>query len=201
MTTIEVIRAMLKPIKTRVDNMVARAVVRIIKDSGSIQLAQVSMLGGETRDNVENFQPYGFAYNAPPGSEALLLFIGGNRDHPLIGSITNRAARLKNLASGEVALYTDEGDYIKFSRGQIIEVVAGASIAVTAPEVTVNGNLTVTGDLQVDGGIHADGDIDADMGVSAGAEVSDLSGSMTEMRGYYNSHVHGGAPDPNPQMT
>jgi len=58
-------------------------------------------------------------------------------------AVEDRRYRTKGLAEGEVALYTDEdgsgGHRIHFKRGNIIELVAGASSIVMTPAgITIN---------------------------------------------------------------
>jgi len=111
-----------EPLKRRILMMLARAVVRTIYDDSGIQLAKVEVFSDEKRDKLERFQDYGLTCNPPVDSEAIVAFIGGNRNHGVVLRIDNREFRLKNLAIGEVALYTDEGDYIHFKRNRELHV-------------------------------------------------------------------------------
>lgn len=170
------VQRLLAPLRTRVANLVARAVVQLVADGGGLQVVQLGVLEGETRDGCERVQSYGFTSHPHPGAEAVVLFVGGRRDHGLVLAVDDRRHRKRPLAEGEVALYTDEGDSIVLRRGRIVEVVAGTRLRVEAPLVEV------TGDLQVGGNVVASG------------EVSDATGSMTEMRTAYNAHTHPTAP-------
>lgn len=106
------IRAFLEPIQRRVMLMISRAVISSINDAGGIQLAKVELLADETRD-VERFGQYGLTSNPPAGSEAIVLFLGGNRAQGILIGIENRTARLKGLGEGDVALYTGTDNYAK----------------------------------------------------------------------------------------
>lgn len=119
---------LLRPLATRLANVVARAVVSLVDDSKQVQEAQISVLDGETRE-VERFQNYGFTSVPLPGSEAVVVFVGGRRDHGLAIVVDDRRYRIKNLESGEVAVYTDEGDSIVIRRGGTIELNAGGTAA------------------------------------------------------------------------
>lgn len=130
------LRKILAPLSKRIALMVSRAVVSLVKDSFAMQGLQVQALADEVLD-VERFQNYGFTSVPLAGAEAIVLSLGGHRDHAIAIAVDDRRYRKKNLASGEVALYTDEGDYILFKRGRTIEVVAGTKVKVTAPEVEV----------------------------------------------------------------
>lgn len=129
------INRLLAPVRTRIANMVARAVVRLVNDGGGVQVLQLSVLDGETREAIERFQNYGFTSVPLPGAEAAVLFVGGRRDHGLVVAVDDRRYRLKGLAEGEVAIYTDEGDYVHIKRGGTIEVKAATKAVVDAPAV------------------------------------------------------------------
>jgi len=113
---------MIKPLRNRVVNMISRAVVESIDDSMKMQIAKVSLLAGENRSGVERFQDYGFTSYPKAGAEGLAVCPQGNREHVILIKVDDRRFRLKALAEGEVALYTDEGDKIHLKRGGKIVV-------------------------------------------------------------------------------
>jgi phage baseplate assembly protein V len=186
---IDALNRLLAPLRRRVDNMVARAVLRLARDDAALQVVQLGIQLGEVRDRCERFQEYGFTSVPLPGAEAVVAFVGGYRDHPLVIAIDDRRHRKMGLAAGEVALYTDEGDFVHLKRGRIIDVVAGDSLRVTAPTVTIIASekvrmetplLEVTGDIR-DRTEEPDGM------------------SLRGMREVYNDHVHPENDDaPNP---
>lgn len=101
------------PIKRKVLLMVARGIMLAIKDGGSIQIAQGSFLADETKDQVEVFNHFGFTSNPPSQTECIMLSVGGNREHSVIIATENRDLRLKDLPSGDSAMYNKNGKYIK----------------------------------------------------------------------------------------
>ncbi len=125
---IESINRLLKPLRNRVANMVSRAVVQLVDDSVKMQLLQLGLLDTETRDGIERFQNYGFTSNPLAGAEAAVLFVGGSRDHGLVLAVDDRRYRIRNLESGEVAVYTDQGDSIVFKRGGTVQITASTAI-------------------------------------------------------------------------
>lgn len=135
MVTIDAISKLLAPLRARIANLVARAVVQLVDDGGKLQLVQLGVLADETRSGLERFQQYGLTSVPLPGAEAVVLFVGGRRDHGLVVAVDDRRYRLVGLEAGEVALYTDEGDRIHLKRGGVIEVVAAAKVVVDAPAV------------------------------------------------------------------
>ena len=130
---IDDIKRFIAPLARRVDNMVARAVVRVMSDETKLQSMQAEILKGEVRDNIERFQEYGFTSVPQDGAEAVVVFAGGDRSHGLIIAVDDRRYRMKKMAKGEVAIYTDEGDHIHFKRDRKIKVLAGARIDAEAP--------------------------------------------------------------------
>src|SRR4051812_440880 len=87
------LNALLAPLRQRVQNLVARAVVTQVDDTKKLQLLQLAVLDGETRDLCERFQEYGYTANPPVNSEAVVIFVGGSREHPLVVGVDSRAAR------------------------------------------------------------------------------------------------------------
>lgn len=144
-----VIQRVTAPLTRRVRLMVARGVVSLVNDALKVQGVQVQLLPGEVRD-MERFQNYGFTSHPHLGAEACAAFVGGNRDHGIVLAVDDRRYRLKALAQGEVALYTDEdqsgGHRIHLKRGKEIHLIAGASsivmkpsgITITTPSLDIN---------------------------------------------------------------
>jgi len=114
----------LAPIKRRILMMLARSVVLDSNDSKKVQQLKLKILSGEIRDNIESFQNYGVTSRPPDGAEALIVFIGGNRDHGICVGVNDRESRLKDLEKGEVALFTDEENYIWLKRDKELHVRA-----------------------------------------------------------------------------
>ncbi|MCW5666469.1 MAG: phage baseplate assembly protein V [Piscinibacter sp.] len=138
---------LLAPLHRVMRQMVARAVVSLVDDSLKLQALQVELLADEVRDDVERFQQYGFTSHPHPGAEAIAACVSGNRDHAVVLSVDDRRYRLKALAAGEVALYTDEGDKIVLKRGGVIEVTAATKVRLVTPLVECTGNVTLAGTL------------------------------------------------------
>jgi phage baseplate assembly protein V len=111
---------LLAPLARRLDNMVARAVVHLVKDSTKIQLVQLGVLDGETREGCERFQGYGFTSVPLEGAEAVVLFVGGRRDHGLVVAIDDRRYRKKDLEPGEVALYHKDGSFVLLKSARVV---------------------------------------------------------------------------------
>ena len=153
---IAAVNALLAPLRRRLDNLVARAVVTLVSDTTTLQTLQLAVLDTETREACERVQQYGFtSVPLPPdgagGPEAVVLFVGGFRDHPLVVAVDDRRWRKKGLQPGESALYSDEGDYLLLKRSRIVELVAGIKARAQTPLLEVTGVIDTAEHLKVDG--------------------------------------------------
>lgn len=130
--------------RARIAMMVGRAVIAAVTDTTRAQSLQITLLDGETADDVERFQQYGLSAHPHPGAEAIAVSVGGLRSHAVVIAVEDRRYRVVGLAEGEVALYDDLGQIVVLKRDRItvstpakVEVVAGAEIDLTAPKVVV----------------------------------------------------------------
>ncbi|GFM62182.1 phage assembly protein [Pseudomonas cichorii] len=141
------------------NRMLARGTVVLARASSKMQALQMHLTAGEIKDDMEHFEPYGFTSNPLPGAEGIAAFIGGDRSHGLLLVVADRRYRLNALQSGEVAIYTDEGDRIHLKRGKVIDIETNtlnvkAAVAVNfdTPQITQTGKIVSRGD-QVAGDI------------------------------------------------
>lgn len=178
---ISTIRRVVEPLSRRIHLMVGRAVLSALSDGAARQRVQFSALRGEIKDNVERMQDYGFTSHPHPGAQVVFICVGGNRDHPIVVRADDPRHRKTGLQPGEVAIYTDEGDFIHLKRGRIMEIETGT--------LTIRASTKVTLDTPLVEGTGAirDGE--------AGGK------SLHEMRQIYDTHTHpendgGGPTDP-----
>ena len=191
------------PMRRKINLMVSRAVISAIKDSKNTQFLQVSALSDEVLDDVERFSEFGFSSNPPSGTEAVLLSVGGNREHSIIVATNHRASRFKNLASGESVLYTNDGTHIHLKKGGEIEIKTSTKVFVDAPDVEFTGNALVKGNLTVEGaiigqttavitGLITGGGVATTAGgsvVSAG-NVTGGGTDLATIKSVFNTHTH-----------
>ncbi len=148
---------LLEPLRNRVAGMVARAVVNLVDDSKRMQELQLQLLAGELIDGAERVQNYGLTSKPFPPSgdraaEAVVLFVGGGRDHPLVVAVDDRRHRPKDLADGESTLYDDQGTRVHLQRARLflthptaIRLEVGASsIEIESGKITIT-----TADLDI----------------------------------------------------
>lgn len=161
----------LAPLVRRMRLALGRGIIKLVSDGAGIQVVQLDLMANETRSKIERFQEYGFTSHPKTGAEAAVIFMGGNRDHGIVVAVDDRRYRIKGLESGEVAIYTDEGDEIRLKRGNVIEVKTKEFIVNAEDRVTFNTPL-----------VRASGDI---------IDNYETNGNnIQEMREIYNIHTH-----------
>ena len=140
-------------------NILVRGTLSLVDGLKKLQELQVKLLAGEIKDGMEHFEAYGFTSNPKAGAEVLAGFFGGDRSHGVVICVADRRFRLQGLESGEVAMYTDEGDKLHFKRGRVIEiecmvlkVKAETAVEFDTPEIRTTGKIVSAGD-QVAAGI------------------------------------------------
>ena len=140
-------------------SVMARGTVVLAAAGKMMQTLQVKLTAGELKDGVEHFEPYGFTSNPLAGAEVLTLFLNGDRSHGVVVVAADRRYRLQELESGEVAIYSDEGDKVHFKRGRVIDIEtdtlnikATTAVNFDTPVINQTGKIVSTGD-QVAGGI------------------------------------------------
>lgn len=136
----------------------ARGVVVLANSARKLQSLQLRITAGEAKDDMEHFEPYGFTSCPLEGAEALTAFIG-DRSHGVVLVVSDRRFRLQALKPGEVALHTDEGDFLHFKRGRVLEVKtatfkisADTAVEFDTPVIRTTGRIESEGD-QVAAGI------------------------------------------------
>jgi phage gp45-like len=142
----------------RTTMMVAPVKIVATNDEGPVHRAQIEINGTpEVLDDVAVVEIYGVASHAPVNSDATAFFVQGNRSNAVVIGTNNQKFRLRGLKSGEVALYTDEGDEIRMARGKIVEIKAGEQVKITCKSALViaedkmrveSPRLECTGDIE-----------------------------------------------------
>lgn len=197
---------MFKALKRRLFNLIARGVIKSVKESANLR-AQATLLAEETLENLEMIQEYGYTSKPLAGAEAVVIFPAGDRSHGLIIATGDRRYRLQ-VQAGEVALYDDQGSKVHLKRDNTIEVSCSTKVLLTTPLVEASQDLTVKGALTVEGtsdlqdAVTAGSTIDADgnvssLGVVQGATISssvagvvDVAGKLQDVIDIYNVHTH-----------
>lgn len=148
-----------------------RGVINLVKSGDSIQKAQVSGLAGETLQDVELMQQFGFTSVPPAGTQVVVVPVGGKTTHSIVIATENGVFRVKNLKNGEVAIYDQSGSTIILKQGRLIEVEcdtfklncktyqvnATTSADFTTPKLETSAILTAQGQINGNGGMAVQG--------------------------------------------
>lgn len=172
--------------------VIGRGRLTALDDSGAVQKVQVKLGADEIIDGVPRLAEYGFQSMPPAGSDAVLLFIAGERTNGVVVACGSQTYRMRGLADGEVAISDDKGQSVYLSAAGIridggglpIAISNATKVTVDAPAVEMTGNLTVLGYVYAE----TIGDIGGDF-------------TMAGMRADYNVHKHGTSPFPVPLMS
>lgn len=141
---------LLDPLRRRMAVMIGRCILSALDSAPGVQSAAVTIMADENMKGVEYMEPYGFTSAPLVGAEGLILNIGAQRGACVALCLGSRKFRLRGLKSGEVALYTDEGDKLVFERGNTVRLTTRNFIAdaaekavINAPETEITGHLTI----------------------------------------------------------
>lgn len=137
---------------------IGRAIVGVVNDAAKLQAVQVQLRAGQVRDAAEHFQHYGFTSVPFAGAEGIGLAVGGSSDHLVVINIDDRRYRLKGMEAGEVALYDDQGQFVKLGRNGVVTVSAAAQLRLVAPDVDIQSATLKHNGVNI-GGTHTHGGI------------------------------------------
>lgn len=103
---------MLQRAANRIASLVVKGLISAVNDSDELQLVKVSTTADEVIEDVERVQQYGITSVPPEGSEAIVIFMNGDRSEGVVIGCDSAAVRVKELSDGDVALYSKHGQQI-----------------------------------------------------------------------------------------
>ncbi|WP_334158722.1 phage baseplate assembly protein V [Oryzomicrobium sp.] len=169
-----------------------------IDTTAPVQLIDGEGLAGEPIRGAELMQHYGFTSTPPSGFMYVAVPVGGKTSHAIVVATEHGTYRLKGLKTGEVAIYTDEGDSIVMKRGRLIEVTtetyrvnAAKAIEFNAPAITGNATGSVafnTPEVTASAVVTAQGQINGNGGMAIkGGKGSTFAGDVTQTSGSFST--------------
>jgi phage baseplate assembly protein V len=120
--------------------------------------AQVSVLDEEVLGNIKMVVPYGFAHHPKGGSQAHMVFPGGDRSYG-VALVVSDSSHAPDLAEGEAALYDDKGSYVVLKQDGSLVVHGASKVVIESGVVELSGDIKITGNVSVTGNITATGTI------------------------------------------
>lgn len=139
--------SLLEPIYNRLRLLVGRCIITATKYNKGDLEADVELIAGEKRRNIEFLQQYGFSSRPKGNVSALAVFVGGNRDNGAVIA-TNGDDFAANLEPGEVLVHSPHGQKILLKNDGSIEMEAasGKSIVcknkIECPEIDCSGDVS-----------------------------------------------------------
>lgn len=171
-----------------------RALIKRVNASTPTAKIQVDGLSGETGQDFELMQSFGFTSNPPVDTQAVVLALGGKTSHSVIIATENGAYRVKSLQSGEVAIYNQDGAQITLKKGKIIDVEC-TEYNVKCEKYNVNASSGAKFDtpmLETSQKLTSQGQISGNNGMTIqggdGGETVRLTGNMTHTSGHITSN-------------
>lgn len=159
-----------------------RGTLNLVKSADNIQKVQVSGLADETLQDVELMQQFGLTSVPPAGTQVVVLPMGGETTHSIVIATENGSFRVKNLKSGETAVYDESGSTIILKQGRLIEIdcdilkiTATTKVEISSPLVETDRVLTAQGQINGNGGMAIQGG----SGASFTGNVNQTGGSIT----------------------
>jgi phage baseplate assembly protein V len=165
----------------RILHAIGRGRITTGSDAGSVQLQQVRLGPDEIKDNIPRLAEFGLTSMPPVGSDAVLVFIGGDRSNGAIIATGHQGSRPTGLKVGETMLYSQDGKsiYMTAAGGIVVDAKGQVVTVNNATTVTINAATKirmVTPLLEVTGDI-----ID-----NAGTNTN----TVAQMRAIYDGHTH-----------
>lgn len=148
---------------------IARGRVERFRNDTTPRALQASVFAGEVLEDVHLVQQFGFASRPAPGSEAILVMVGGDRGHPVAVATVDRRHVGPQLEEGDVVLFSPSGDQVHLP---------------ASGGIKIRGDVELAGQLHVSGGVVAEGDIEA------AGDVADNAGTLAALRDAYDVHTH-----------
>ncbi|HFC8496494.1 TPA: phage baseplate assembly protein V [Neisseria subflava] len=141
-----------------------RGKVARVRAGGGVQKIQVEGLDGETVQDLEHAENFGFTSNPPAGSDCVVVPLGGKTSHGIIVTTTNGAYRITGLSDGETAVYNADGAKMVLKKGRVIEIdcdklniKAPSGVNITSEKVECSAVLTAQGQINGNGGMAVQG--------------------------------------------
>lgn len=122
MSLLDNIERMFAPIRHKIATVILKGILDAVNDGTDLQVIKAIVGDGELQDGLERVQQYGFTSVPEKDAEVVVLSVNGNRNQSFIIAVDDHRYRLKSLSSGEVAIYSKGGNYVKLSPDGTIKI-------------------------------------------------------------------------------
>lgn len=172
------IMELIRPVKNRIRNVVARAVIGIVDESKKLQLVQLGILKGEDADGYENFQGFGFKSVPLPGAEAVAVFPDADRGVGLVVATEDRRHRPTGWNGGEAGTYNAFSAQMRHKDDGTTEITGGGAAVELATKADVQAIVDAIAGATIvanDGG--------ASMQTTIGTALAGVPAGTTKLKG------------------
>jgi phage baseplate assembly protein V len=130
-------------LRNKIFMMLARGIVKAVKNDEGTQKLQIVCLADETLGNVERLQEYGFETFPDTDAEVFAAFVNGNRETGVVLVTHDRRYRPKTLVKGEVMVYTKFSNHVHLKAdGSIVCTESGGAVLMMKDgEFTLSGKV------------------------------------------------------------
>lgn len=115
--------SLIEPLMAKLRLMVGRCVISASRYKNGELLADIELVAGERRRNVEFLQQFGFSSRPKGDVEGVALFIGGSRDN---GVVVATRGECPDLKEGEVRVHSPFGSSITLKEDGSVELVTNS---------------------------------------------------------------------------
>ena len=116
--------SLIEPLMAKLRLMVGRCVISASRYKNGELLADIELVAGEKRRNVEFLQQFGFSSRPKGDVEGVALFIGGSRDN---GVVISTRGECPDLKEGEVRVHSPFGSSILLKNDGSIELTTNSN--------------------------------------------------------------------------
>ena len=120
---------------------IERGTITASKNDDQLRELQVQLQDNYVQDELEHLEPYGFSSepHCDKQTDAMVAFLGNQRGHGIVLSVTDRRYRITQIKTGEVCIYDDKKRHIYLKEDGIEIDGADSPITVkTTNSVTIN---------------------------------------------------------------
>ena len=135
---------------------IERGTITASKNDDQLRELQVQLQDNYVQDELEHLEPYGFSSepHCDKQTDAMVAFLGNQRGHGVVLSVTDRRYRITQMKTGEVCIYDDKKRHVYLKQDGIEIDGANSPITVkTTNSVTINAaaniNLTASANVSI----------------------------------------------------
>ena len=131
--------SLIEPLMAKLRLMVGRCVISASRYKNGELLADIDLVAGERRRNVEFLQQFGFSSRPKGDVEGVALFVGGSRDN---GVVIATRGECPDLEEGEVRMHSPFGSSITLKKDGSVE------LATSSNKFRFVGDIEATGEVK-----------------------------------------------------